>query len=70
MAERAGVLEQTFLTFADFFRHCPIPSNPASCAENNLPSGFVCLRPFSDFASQMELEMELGPFKLAGGDIS
>jgi hypothetical protein len=33
-------------------------SYPAACVQNRLVFGFVGLRSFSDFASQMELEME------------
>ena len=34
-------------------------SDSAACVQNILVSGFVGLRPSSDFASRMELEMEL-----------
>ena len=37
-----------------------MPSDSATCRPNALEFGFVELRPFADFASRMELEMELG----------
>ena len=61
MAETVGVFEGTFLRFADSFQCCRILSDSDTYVKNHLVSGFVGLRPFADFASQMELEMELAP---------
>jgi hypothetical protein len=39
-----------------------MPSDSATCVQSALVFGFIGLRPFSNFASKMELEMELDQF--------
>ena len=62
LAGRQGVFARTFPIFAEFSRRSPIPSDSAACVQNALVFAFVGLRPFSNFASQMELEVEVDPF--------
>jgi hypothetical protein len=57
---KVGVFEIPFRRFGEFFCWFPIPSDSAACVGIGLAAGGFDLRPFADFASQMELEMERG----------
>jgi hypothetical protein len=67
VAETVGVFAQSLPNFAEFGRRSPISSNSAAYVKNILVFGFVRLRPLSDFAKRMELEMEPAPVLLTEG---